>query len=345
MSRFLFISRNYKHPHCGGGVARTDIEKVMESMGYENIGLRRTFSHNGIVHSLRNVYGVMHAIRQLQEGDVVVVQYQMKMYARFCRAAHKRGVKVICLIHDLDSWRDKKLTPQQEMPLLNMADVLLTHNHAMRGWLKEHGCTAPMVDYEIMDYIHGVSGTPHGYPSDGKFSLFFVGNLSPRLNGWIYELARVMPGRKIYLYGSEYDEKLGHATPNLRMCGERPDTEIIASHKGDFGISWYGVSLDDGIGKVGEYMAINNPHKVGLYLRCNAPVIVWSKAGRSELIRKRGIGITVDSLRDLDTALSAVSPTDYSLMSSNVSCINAELKSGYFLKKALKKAIEIINKR
>ncbi len=344
MSRCLFISRNYKHPHCGGGVARTDIEKVMESMGYENIGLRRTFSHNGIVHSLRNIYGVMRAMRRLQPGDVVVVQYQMKSYERFCRAAHKRGAKVICLIHDLDSWRDKKLTPQQEIPLLNMADVLLTHNHAMRRWLENQGCTAPMTDYEIMDYIHGVSGDPHGYPYKGKFSLFFVGNLSPKLNGWIYELAKVIPDRKIYLYGSEYDEKLGSATPNLRMCGERPDTEIIASHKGDFGISWYGSSLDEGVGKVGEYMAINNPHKVGLYLRCNAPVVVWSGAGRSELIRRRDIGIAVASLRDLDAALSAVTPADYSRMLANVACINTELKSGQFLRRALKQAIEIINK-
>lgn len=325
-------------------MARTDIEKVMETMGYENIGLRRTFSHNGLVHSVRNIYGVLRAMRQLQPGDVVVVQYQMKMYRRFCMEAHRRGAKVICLIHDLDSWRDKKLTPQQEMPLLNMADVLLTHNHAMRRWLEDNGCTTPMVDYEIMDYIHGVSGAPHGYPSHGKFSLFFVGNLSPRLNGWIYELAREIPDRKIYLYGSEYDEKLGQDTPNMRMCGERPDTEIIASHKGDFGISWYGTSLSEGIGKVGEYMAINNPHKVGLYFRCNAPVVVWSRAGRADLIRRRDIGIAVDSLLDLDAALSRVTPADYSRMLANVACINAELKSGQFLRKALRNAIDIINR-
>ncbi len=152
MKRFVFISRNYKHPGCGGGRARTDIEMVMERMGYENIGLRRTTSGNGIVHSLRNLWSTLHAIGKMRKGDVVVIQYQMKMYGRICRAAHRRGAKVICLIHDLDSWRDKKLTPEQEMPLLNMADVLLTHNHAMRRWLTEHGCTTPMVDYEIMDY-------------------------------------------------------------------------------------------------------------------------------------------------------------------------------------------------
>lgn len=345
MKRFVFISRNYKHPGCGGGRARTDIENIMQSMGFENIGLRRTLSHNGIVHSLRNTYGTLRAIHRLRKDDVVVVQYQMKMYARLCRVAHRRGAKVICLIHDLDSWRDKKLTPEQEIPLLNMADVLLTHNHAMRKWLTDHGCTTPMVDYEIMDYLPGVSPSAHPYPSDGRFSLFFVGNLSPKLNDWIYQLAEAMPHRKIYLYGSEYDESRGSRLPNLRMRGEQPDTEIIASHKGDFGISWYGVSLDEGIGKVGEYMAINNPHKVGLYLRCNAPVVVWSKAGRAELLLKEGVAIAVDSLRNLDAALSAVTPDDYARMTVNVARMNKDLKAGRFLRRALRQAIDIISEK
>lgn len=342
MKRFVFISRNYKHPGCGGGRARTDIEMVMERMGYENIGLRRTTSGNGIVHSLRNMWSTLHAIGKMREGDVVVIQYQMKMYGRICRAAHRRGAKVICLIHDLDSWRDKRLTPEQEMPLLNMADVLLTHNHAMRRWLTEHGCHAPMVDYEIMDYLHGVSAPAHPIPSDGKFSLFFVGNLSSELNDWIYQLAGAMPQRDIYLYGSEFDAERAAGLSNIHMMGERPDTEIIASHHGDFGISWYGLSLDEGIGKVGEYMAINNPHKVGLYLRSNSPVVVWSRAGRAEFVLHEGVGIATDSLRDLDKALDAITPNEYARLTKNVERVNRNLKSGFYLRQALTQAIKII---
>lgn len=342
MRKCLFISRNYKHPHCGGGIARTDIETVMERLGFENIGLRRTFSHNGIVHGVRNTIGVFRAISRLRRGDVVVVQYQMKRYAWFCRMARRRGVKVICLIHDLDSFREKKLRPEQEIPLLNMADVILTHNAAMRRWLTDHGCTAPMVDYTIMDYLRGDSAPAHPMPADGRFSLFFVGNLSTALNDFLYQLAEVMPGRDIYLYGSELNREKAGALPNLHYMGEVADTEIIARHSGDFGLSWYGLSLDEGIGKVGEYMAYNNPHKVGLYLRCNAPVVVWKRAGRAEFIEREQIGIAVDSLRDLDKALDAVDSTRYAEMTANVARINARLKAGHYLETALSQALRLI---
>lgn len=342
MKKCLFISRNYKHPKCGGGRARTDIEMVMESLGYENIGLSRTTSGNGVVHGLRNTIGVFKAIASLGKGDVVVLQYQMKMYAAVCRAAHHKGVKVICLIHDLDSFRDKTLTPAQEIPLLNMADVLLTHNHVMRRWLGEHGCTARMIDYEIMDYLHGESGEAHQAREDGGYSLFFVGNLSPALNDYLYQLAAIMPHRDIYLYGGEEDRAKASRYANLHLMGMVDDTEIIARHKGDFGLSWYGLSLDEGVGKVGEYMEYNNPHKVGLYLRCNAPVVVWSRAGRAEFIRRNGVGITVGSLRELDAALSAVTPARYAEMLGCVATVNRCLKEGHYLKKALGEALDYL---
>ncbi len=342
MKRFVYISRNYKHPDCGGGIARTDIESIMEQMGYINIGHPHSVSHNGLVHSLRNITGIFKAISRLRQGDTLVIQYQQKMFDRICRAAHRKGAKVICIIHDLDSFRNKILTPEQEIPLLNGADVLLTHNHRMRRWLTDHGCTTPMVDYEIMDYIHGTSGEPHPMPADGNFSLYFVGNLSSELNDWIYQLAEIMPSRHIYLYGSELNTDKATTLPNLHPMGTVTDTEIIRRHQGDFGISWYGLSLTEGIGKVGEYMNYNNPHKVGLYLRCNSPVIVWSHAGRAEFIIREQIGIAVDSLLQLDKALSTITPEDYRRMIDCVKHINHKLKTGRYLRDALTQAIDII---
>lgn len=338
MNKCYFISRNYKHPKCGGGRARTDIETVMESLGFENIGFSRTTHRNGLIHGVRNTLGVIKAMRAIGPGDVVVLQYQMKLYATVCRHAHRHGAKVICLIHDLDSFRDKALTPGQEIPLLNMADVLLTHNHSMRAWLKDHGCTAKMIDYEIMDYLPGNSGTPHPPRPDGSWSLFFVGNLSPALNDFLYQLAAIIPERDIYLYGSELDTAKASTLPNLHFMGLLDDTDIIARHQGDFGLSWYGLSLDDGVGKVGEYMSYNNPHKVGLYLRCNAPVVVWRRAGRAEFILQQDAGIAVSSLRQLDQALTAITPERYRAMLQGVARVNTRLREGYYLKTSLTEA-------
>lgn len=342
MNRLLFISRNYKKPECGGGIARTDIETILTEMGGINIGWKRTTSHNGIIHSLRNASGIVKAILSLRRDDVLVIQYQQKFYRQICRVAKRRGVKIVCLIHDLDSFRDKTLTPDQEIPLLNMADVLLTHNINMRRWLSDHGCTVPMIDYEIMDYLRGERQPEAQASVRQPYSLFFVGNLSPKLNDWIYQLAALVPHRTIYLYGGEEDAEKIALHSNLQFMGQLDDTEIIARHRGDFGISWYGSSLDSGVGKVGEYMAYNNPHKVGLYLRCGVPVVVWSKAGRADFLTRTGVALAVDSLRDLENSLSGISEADYRAMTERVAPIADDLRRGAFLRAALARVFELL---
>lgn len=151
-----------------------------------------------------------------------------------------------------------------------------------------------------------------------------------------------MPDRDIYLYGSELNEAKAANLTNIHFMGLVDDHEIIANHKGDFGISWYGLSLDDGIGKVGEYMAYNNPHKVGLYLRCNAPVIVWSRAGRAGFILDEDVGLAVNSLRELNHLLKTLPAEKYRKMTDNVMRVNSLLKSGYYLRKALIKALRYL---
>ena len=109
-------------------------------------------------------------------------------------------------------------------------------------------------------------------------------------------------------------------------------------HKGDFGISWYGSSLCAAVGPIGEYMEYNNPHKVGLYLRGNSPVIVWKKAGRARFIGQEGIGLAVDALTELPGRLAALTPQEYAAMVENVRRVNRRLAEGYYLQKAMREA-------
>lgn len=41
-----YLSRNYKNLNGAGSKAKTDMEQIMDSMGFKNIGLKRTFYHN-----------------------------------------------------------------------------------------------------------------------------------------------------------------------------------------------------------------------------------------------------------------------------------------------------------
>lgn len=344
MKKCLFISRNYKHMGCAAGKARADMERIMESLGYENIGLRRTSYRNGVMHGILNTWGVLRAISRLGRGDVVVLQYQMRQFERVCRAARRRGVKVICLIHDLDSFRDKSKTPGQEIPLLSLADVLIVHNAKMRSWLAGHGCEVPMVTLDIFDYLDGETGSPRADARPEDYSLFFVGNPSRKLNDFLYQLAAIMPHRDIYIYGGVPGRDDDASVPNLHNMGFMADTEIMSRHKGDFGISWYGESLDSGVGKVGEYMGYNNPHKVGLYLRAGAPVVVWSRAGMADFLVSEGVAVAVDSLRDLDAALSSIDSGRYAAMREAVGRVSRRLSEGYYLRQALGEALVELEK-
>ena len=113
-------------------------------------------------------------------------------------------------------------------------------------------------------------------------------------------------------------------------------------NKGDFGLSWYGESLTEGKGKIGEYMSYNNPHKVSLYLRCHAPVIISKTAGLASFVEDNGIGITVDSLCDIDTVLSGVTDGQYRQMKQNVMRVSERIASGYYFEHAFKRAVALL---
>lgn len=342
MSKKIYISRNYKHSHCAGSIAKRDIEMVLDDLGFKNVGLERSFYSNGIVHGVRNYVSMLKGMASIGKGDVVLLQYPMKIfYDGICAIAKRRGARVISLLIDLAAFREKEITPEQEIEKLNKSDVVLTHNLNMRRWLERHGCTSKLIDYEIMDYIHGDSGKPHRV-ADRNYSLFYVGNLTVEANGFLYELARLMPHRQIYLYGKKIEDESVTSLPNVHFEGMAVDTELMQNHKGDFGISWYGTGIDTGIGKYGEYMNVNNPHKVSLYMRCNAPVVLWHKAGRAEFIEREGLGISVDSLTELDQKLSALSEEDYDRMLANVERVNHKIKHGIFLKEAIDQALDYL---
>lgn len=53
--------------------------------------------------------------------------------------------------------------------------------------------------------------------------------------------------------------------------------DLIATAEGEYGLVWYGSSLEGGVGPEGEYLQYNAPHKLSLYIRCGLPVIIGKK--------------------------------------------------------------------
>lgn len=333
--RDCFISRNYKTTKSGGGRVRTDLETIMTEMGFTNLGLKQSRNSSKIFDFFYTFTSTMKGVLSLQRDDVLVIQYPMKKYYEFvCDAAHRRGAKVVTVIHDLGCFRRKKLTVEREMKRLAHSDALIVHNPTMHKWLVDHHYQGVMQIIGLFDYLspEPITSARELPKSPADYSLFFVGNLATKHNAFLYNLTEHLKQHKFYLYGSEFRKDL--AKDDLVYEGFAADYELMKNNHGDFGLSWYGESLTEGKGMNGEYMAYNNPHKMLLYLRCHAPIVISRNAGLASFVEENGIGICVDSLEQIGEQLEKVTLEDYRRMQANAKVVSDRIASGYYFRKA-----------
>lgn len=122
--------------------------------------------------------------------------------------------------------------------------------------------------------------------------------------------------------------------------------DIVPKHiSSNFGLVWDGESLEDCDkgGNFGQYLRINNPHKFSLYIAAGIPVIVWKKSALANFVQKNGIGICIDSISDIDNVMKKITQNEYKSLLMNVALLQEKVTTGFFLRNALNKSLEIIN--
>ena len=90
---------------------------------------------------------------------------------------------------------------------------------------------------------------------------------------------------------------------------------------------------------------INNPHKTSLYLRCSLPVIIWKQAALAPFVSKHGIGLCVDSLKELDTILPNITQGQYACMKMNAERIGNLIAQGNFFRTAFEEAVRRLDEK
>lgn len=125
MKRICYLSRCYRDLRSAGNKAKTDNERTLDALGAVNLGLPMHVSDNKITNFLLTFASVAQFSFAVRWGDEVVLQYPVKKYFTYlCRVAHLRGARITALIHDLGSFRRKKLTTEQEIARLSHADTI-----------------------------------------------------------------------------------------------------------------------------------------------------------------------------------------------------------------------------
>lgn len=340
MSRLVYLSRQYRDCRTAGNKAKSDYEDILSRAGAVNLGLPRTYAPGKVSGFLNNLTSVMNCCMRLRRGDVLVLQYPVKKYFTvLCRCAHRRGATVVALIHDLGSWRRRKLTVAEELRRLECADVVVATNPAMLEWLDRHGLSGVRTQaLGLHDFLSPAK--PWEGPLPGLENIAYAGSLNMRKNAFLPEMSKIAGNLKIHLYGtmSDYDPSRGN-TGHIVEHGFISADDFIAHAGSDsaWGLVWDGPSTQSCQGPWGGYLAVNTPHKSAFYLRAGLPLIVWSESAIAPIVRRRELGLCVDSLDNLAATIAAVTPARYAQMRGNALRAGNEAAEGRNLLNVLEK--------
>ena len=334
--RLCYISRNYYNLTSAGNKAKTDNEDTLAEMGAINLGLPRTIRNSKILAFFLDLIGIIRACILLQKDDVLFLQYPVKKYFSFlCHVAHLKGAKTISLIHDLGSFRRKKLTIQKEINRLSDSDYIIASNEKMKGWLKEHGLQKPVGALGLFDY-RSESICPKEVTEREQVKVVYAGALSMKKNSFLVDLSQTLSNWQLLVCGNKEGLQGLQENPQITYQGFVPSEEFIKHIDADFGLVWDGNSLDGCSGEYGQYLKWNSPHKVSFYLRAGLPLIIWKEAAVAPIIEEAGAGITIRSLEELDDKLANLTPEQKKEMKKQAVNLAQKLNKGGFLTKTLK---------
>ena len=238
----------------------------------------------------------------------------------------------IALIHDLSSIQGfDNYSKERESDFISIFDCLIVHNEKMKEYVKKIGYSGKLVVLDLFDYLHD----PLHPIKDDPFSnsISFAGNLGKAR--FLKDLGKIHCNW--LLYGVKGDIDFENYS-NVSYKGLLPSDEIQYLMEGDYGLVWDGDSIETCSGSNGEYLKYNNPHKLSCCIAAGKPVITWKQAAIAEYVEKNQIGITVNSLEELN---NIDLNNGYREMKINVMRLKEEIAKGMFLERAIEKALQL----
>jgi len=330
---------------------RCDINHFLVDEGFSSIDIKfvedrekasifkKAFNHFLVKNNWLNV------LKHLKKDDNIVIQFPVKnhtfLFSSVINNLKSKGVNVIGVIHDLEIIRNSKHADNfvqkiriefEEIKSLKEFDKLIVHNEKMKNFISERLDIDAnrMISLDIFDYL--VDGDNKNTNVDD--SVVIAGNFKGIKASYIYNLPKNV---NFNLYGINFDEN--YQSNNINYCGSFHPDKIANTLKGKYGLVWDGNSTSTCSGSHGEYLRYNNPHKTSLYLASGLPVIIWDNAAIAKFIIDNNCGICIDNLDNLSSVIAKVDDNKYQEMLDNVNRVSKLIKSGHYIKKAIKKCL------
>ncbi len=314
-----------------GSQAREDFANILKVAGWNLVDVE--VPHGSGVSMLlsslfTNLKNWRNVLRVCESTDILVIQYPLVMGKKISTTAipyikriKSNGTKVVFLVHDLDSLRGGN--ELIEKAFLSQADGIIAHNAKMRQVLLSRGVSAVVSSLEIFDYP---------MPQDAQFSqcedgIDIAGNLDPRKAGYAYKLAENFPDGRFNLFGPNFDEGVSESK---WYKGAYNPLDLIRVLRGRFGLVWDGDSVDTCSGYYGQYLKVNNPHKLSMYLAFGKPVLIWNQAAEAEFVVRNGAGLAVSSIAEAVEIERCMTSGEHQRYVDGARAVGSRLRKGDF---------------
>lgn len=329
-----YISEEPAAGNHAGNKARRDVDAIFARRGYKPIENIVETRFGSTVEKIKYTLdsATWKKVLRLRRSEDQTVVAQFPVYGnKIMRAALNDFFdrnRMIFIVHDLDALRNfGSASAAAEIDRLNRAETLIVHNERMMGALFGLGVRTPMIGLEIFDYL--LDKPPAARAAVDRNTIIFAGNLEK--SAFLRSLGAL--DVKFNLYGPRGDKKFEAA--NVNYVGSFTPEEIPFKLEGGFGLIWDGDSIGTCSGAFGEYLKLNNPHKLSLYIAAGLPVVTWTQAAIADVIVKYGLGFVVDSLKELPSKLQSISDAEYQSMLVHSARMQSKLVGGFFTGRAL----------
>ena len=329
-----FVQEHLQEPYQNGGIGYTDAERIMAEAEYQPIFLPCHFSFS-VLSKIRRFLFIIRIFLTLPSGSIVV--FLLPQYANMNRwlvnmLGWRRSVRRVAVLGDINGIKhnDPALL-QKELNEFRQYDFLIAHNQRMKDWLQQElpGVQCAMISF--FDFL----AEPNGSAPQQDHTVAYAGNLEHGLFlNRVGALKSDNPSVLFRVYGQPYTQQMAEQ-PNLEYMGTSEPYALPAKLKASYGLVWYGNSLDEVGGSIGPYLSIITPHKASLYLLCGIPLIVPEHTAVADLVQQYKLGIVIANLHEIQAAMDAVSPEEYTSMCNHARSVATSVATGQGFRLAL----------
>lgn len=322
MKNIVFIDEvlQKKNQFNAGSKARRDVTTIVQSLCKEYYDFK---VYRGIHRLFCYIYQVFNLVYRIKNQNVII-QYPFVSFHFLYVLLYllkKRNNGITLLIHDIVSIRDNNVLSTLEKQIFNLSDNLIVHTQNMHDRLKKEGIISKMKVLGPFDYLSSNLSTVN----DG--SIVFAGNLTK--SGFLKQIGDYPITLNLYGVGGD-----SYKSENINYRGIfYPDD--LSQIQGSWGLVWDGSSCKSCKSNYGEYLKINSPHKLSMYLAAGLPVIVWKESGLSRYVLEKKIGFCINSINEINNIINSFSSDEIENIRDCVKKEANDISSGNHLKSIL----------